>query len=110
MRLQDLPSLSIVELHPVVLAILDFSSALQGLGEELAKVIIVGSVLEAQVANVAQILVELLCELLVMMCMLDCDVRTRKAIAQILDGSGLLLFANLLVLLLVRSSFEALPW
>jgi hypothetical protein len=35
---------------------------------------------------------------------------TRKAIAEILDRSRLLLLSNLLVLLLVRCSLEALPW
>jgi hypothetical protein len=35
-RLHDFPTLSIVQLHPVVLAILDFSSAFQRLGEQLA--------------------------------------------------------------------------
>jgi hypothetical protein len=36
--------------------------------------------------------------------------RTREAVAEVLDRSGLLLLANLLVLLLVGSSLEALPW
>jgi hypothetical protein len=35
---------------------------------------------------------------------------TREAIAQILNGGGLLLLANLLVLLLVGRSLETLPW
>ena len=35
---------------------------------------------------------------------------TREAITQVLDGSSLLLLANLLVLLLVGRSLEALPW
>lgn len=35
---------------------------------------------------------------------------TREAVAEILDGSGLLLLTDLLVLLLVGSSLEALPW
>lgn len=34
---------------------------------------------------------------------------TGEAVTQVLDGSGLLLLANLLVLLLVGSSLEALP-
>ena len=36
--------------------------------------------------------------------------RTREAIAQVLDWSSLLLLSNLLVLLLVGGSLEALPW
>jgi hypothetical protein len=35
-RLEDLPALSVVQLHPVVLAILDLSGALESLGEKLA--------------------------------------------------------------------------
>ena len=38
-----------------------------------------------------------------------CFTRTREAFAQLLDRCGLLLLANLLVLLLVRRSLEALP-
>ena len=34
---------------------------------------------------------------------------TRETFAELLDRSCLLLFANLLVLLLVRGSFQALP-
>ena len=36
-------------------------------------------------------------------------IRTREAVAEILDGSSLLLLPNLLVLLLVGSSLETLP-
>lgn len=60
-RLHRLPALAVVELHPVVLAILDLSGALQGLGEQLTKVVVVRCVLETQVTNVAEVLVELLC-------------------------------------------------
>lgn len=35
---------------------------------------------------------------------------TREAVAQVLDRSRLLLFADLLIFLLVGSSLEALPW
>lgn len=61
MRLEHLPALSIVQLHPVVFAILDFASALEGLREQFAQVVIIGGVLETQVADVAEVLVELLC-------------------------------------------------
>lgn len=62
--LHHLPALAVVQLHPVVFAVLDLSSALQGLGEKLAQVVVVGGILEAEVANVAQVLVKLLCTLL----------------------------------------------
>lgn len=64
MRLHLLPALAVVELHPVVLAVLYLASALERLREQLTQVVVVGGVLEAQVANVAQVLVEFLCELL----------------------------------------------
>lgn len=35
---------------------------------------------------------------------------TREAVAEVLDGSSLLLLSNLLVLLLVGSSLQTLPW
>jgi hypothetical protein len=38
------------------------------------------------------------------------DWLTRETLAQLLDRCGLLLFANLLVLLLVGCSPKALPW
>ena len=63
-RLHYLPALSIVQLHPVVFAVLDLASALQRLGEELTQVVVVGCVLEAEVTDVAEVLVELLCCLL----------------------------------------------
>ena len=56
-----LPTLAVVELHPVILAVLYFSGALKRLSEELAQVVIVRSVLEPEVADVAKVLVELLC-------------------------------------------------
>lgn len=95
MILHRVPPLSriLADLHPVVLAILDVASVLQGLGEELSKVVVVGGVLETEVSDVCQVLVELLGE----------------ALAEILDGSGLLLLTNLFIFLLVSSSFEALP-
>lgn len=64
-RLHGFPALAIVQLHPVVFTILNLARALQGLGEELAEVVVVGCVLEAQVTDVAEVLVELLCEQLV---------------------------------------------
>jgi hypothetical protein len=90
---RHVPALAAIELHPVVLAILDFARVLQRRGEEFAEVVVIGLVLEAQVAHVGEVLVELL----------------RVAIAEVLDGSGLLLLSDLLVLLLVRGSLQALP-
>jgi hypothetical protein len=65
-RLHHLPTLAVVQLHPVVLAILNLPSALEGLGEELAQVVVVGGILESEVANVAEVLVEFLCVVLVL--------------------------------------------
>ena len=92
-RSRHVPALAAVELHPVVLAVLDLASVLQRSGEEFAEVIVIGLVLKAQVANVRKVLVELL----------------RVAVTEVLDGSRLLLLSNLFVLLLVGSSLQALP-
>lgn len=60
-----LPALSIVQLHPIVLAVLNLASALKRLREEFAQVVVIRCVLKAEVTDVAQVLVELLCDLLV---------------------------------------------
>lgn len=57
MVFQYLPALSIVQLHPVVLAILNLSGALKSLSEQLTEVIVIGSIFEAEVADIAEILV-----------------------------------------------------
>lgn len=62
MRSCSLPALSIVELHPIVFAVFDLSRALQRLREKLPQVVVIGSVLKAKVADVAQVLVEFLCK------------------------------------------------
>jgi hypothetical protein len=59
--LEDFPSLSVVQLHPVVLSVLDLAGALKCLSEQLAKVVIIWCILEAKVPDVAKVLVELLC-------------------------------------------------
>lgn len=89
------PTLSRIfrDLHPVVLAILDIAGALQGLGEELSEVVVVRCILEAQVADVGEVLGELLGETL----------------AEILDDGRLLLLTDLLVLLLIGSCLQSLP-
>ena len=93
--LPRVPPLSRLRGHlvPVVLAVLDAAGVVQRLGEEVTQVIVVGRVLEAEVADVREVLVELVWE----------------ALAEVLDGGRLLLLADLLVLLLVRRGLEALP-
>lgn len=56
-----LPTLASVKLHPVVLSILYITRVLKGLGEEVTQIVVVGSVLEAEVSNVCEVLGELLC-------------------------------------------------
>jgi hypothetical protein len=60
--LDGIPTLAMVELHPIVLAILYFSSILQRLGEQIPKIVIIWCVLESEISDIAQILVELLGE------------------------------------------------
>ena len=55
----SLPPFSIVELHPIIFAILNLATVLEGLSEQITKEVVVGGVLETEVANVAQILIEL---------------------------------------------------
>lgn len=109
-RLENLPALSIVQLHPVILAILHLSGALQRLCEEFAQVVIVGRVFEAEVADIAEVLIEFLCKQLVFRHSHNRDHRTREAVTKILDWRCLLLLANLLILLLVGGSLQSLPW
>jgi hypothetical protein len=41
-----------VELHPIVLAILYFSSILQRLGEQIPKIVIIWRVLESEISDI----------------------------------------------------------
>ena len=84
----------LADLHPIVLAILNTTCILQRLREEFSQIIIVRRVLEPEVPHICEVLNKLI----------------RETLAEFLNGSRLLLLANLLVLLLVRSSFETLPW
>lgn len=59
--LDSFPATSTVKLHPVVLAVFNLASVLQGLGEEIAEEVVVGGVLEAEVANIREVLVKFLC-------------------------------------------------
>lgn len=110
MCLQDLPSLSVVQLHPIVFAILYLAGALQCLCEQFTEIVIIGRVLKAKIAHITQVLVELLCDILVQVQISNREMlRTRERITQVLNGSGLLLLANLLVLLLVGGRLQSLP-
>lgn len=84
----------LADLHPVVLAVLDLARVLQSLGEQVTQVVIIGGILESEVPHIREVFAELLGE----------------TFAQVLNRRGLLLLANLLVLLLVGRGLEALPW
>ena len=92
--LGSLPALAVVELHPIIFSILNLAGALESLGEEVAKVVVIWSILKSKVADVAEILVELLWE----------------TVAKLGDWRRLLLLSDLLVLLLVGRSLQSLPW
>jgi hypothetical protein len=64
--LHHLPALAVVQLHPIVLAILNLAGALEGLREQLTEVVVIGRVFEAKVPYVTEIFVELLYVILVM--------------------------------------------
>jgi hypothetical protein len=55
------PASAAVQLHPVILSILNFASVLESLGEQVPKVVVVGCVFETEVADVGKVLVEFLC-------------------------------------------------
>lgn len=63
-RFEDFPALPIVQLHPVIFSILYLSGALESLCEQFAQIVVVGRVFEAEVTDIAEILVELLCMIL----------------------------------------------
>lgn len=92
--LGSLPAFAVVELHPIIFSILNLAGALESLGEEVAKVVVIWSILKSKVANVAEVLVELLWE----------------TVAKLGDWRRLLLLSDLLVLLLVGRSLQSLPW
>lgn len=60
MMLQGLPTLAVMELHPIVFTILNLSCILQGLGEEFAEVVVIRGILESKIANIAEVFVEFL--------------------------------------------------
>lgn len=57
-----LPSLAVVKLHPVIFAVLNVSGVFQRLSEQVSEVVIIWRVLEAKIADIAQIFVELFCD------------------------------------------------
>ena len=108
--LHRLPASAIVELHPIIYPIFCLSGVLQCLREEISEIVVVWLVLEAKVADIAEVFVELLCYWLVMSQQdVESSKHTWKSLAEIFYGSGLLLLTNLLILLLVCSGFEPLP-
>jgi hypothetical protein len=60
--LDRLPALSIVQLHPIVFAILHLArNVLECLGEKVTQMIVVGGVFETEVADISKVFVEFLC-------------------------------------------------
>ena len=56
-----LPPFAIVKFHPVILSIFDLAGVLERLREQLAQVVVVWSVFEPQISDVAQVFAKLLC-------------------------------------------------
>lgn len=61
MLLHRFPAFAVVQLHPIILSILNLARVLQSLGEQIPQIIIVRGLFEPQVPDIAQILIELLC-------------------------------------------------
>ena len=59
MLLHVLPSFAVVDFHPIVISVLDIPNVLECLSEQVSEVVIVWRILEAEVADVAQVFVEL---------------------------------------------------
>lgn len=74
------------------------------------QVIVARYILEAQATDVAEVLADLLCCLLALFSKDERTERSLEAVAEVVDRVFLLLLAKFLVLLLVSSSPEALPW
>ena len=89
-----LPPSASIDLHPVVLAVFNFASVPQSLCEDVAQVVIVRCLFEAEVAAVVKVLPEFIW----------------VPITEVFDGGQLFLLADLLVLLFVRCSLQSLPW
>jgi hypothetical protein len=53
MGLEHLPALSVVQLHPIVLAILNLAGALESLSKQLAEIVVIRRVFETQLSDVA---------------------------------------------------------
>ena len=60
-RFDSIPATASVEFHPVVFTILDLAGVFERLCKKVTKKIVIRSVFETEVADVAEILVELLC-------------------------------------------------
>ncbi len=56
-----LPSFTTVELHPVVVAILDVSYVFKSLSKQIPEIVVIGRILKAEVTNVAKVFVEFFC-------------------------------------------------
>ena len=61
MRFDRLPATTPIQFHPIILAILNLASILKSLCEEIAKEVIVWGIFEAEVADIAEVLVQFLC-------------------------------------------------
>ena len=54
------PSLAVVELHPIILPILNFAAVLESLSEQVPEEIVIGGIFETKVPHICEILVELI--------------------------------------------------
>lgn len=54
----QLPSSTVVQFHPVVLAVFNFDHVSSSLGKKSSEIFVIGSFFKSEIANVAQINVE----------------------------------------------------
>lgn len=55
------PAFPVVQLHPIILSVLDLAGVLQSLRKQIPQIVVVGGLLEPKISDIAQVLVEFLC-------------------------------------------------
>jgi hypothetical protein len=56
----SLPTLAVVQLHPIVFSIFDFAAVLEGLSEQIPQEVVIGCIFETKVSHIGEVLVELI--------------------------------------------------
>src|ERR1700761_4888692 len=60
-----LPSLAVIDFHPIIISVLGLSSVLQSLCEEVTQIIVIRFIFKSKIADITEIFIEFLCKGLV---------------------------------------------